>query len=137
MHQEGLLCGRLRRLDAGDRQCERGYEDDEGRAQDAKENVIHGTHLAAICGLDLTVRRPLGFRIFFAASTVIPETGCLIVPDPLTAFAFKEPDGLAATGVEHRLGKSGKGGTGGAAHRLVLHLRFWEFFVLGHPVRDH
>src|ERR1700760_1033660 len=44
MHQDGLVGLRLRRFDAWGRQSERGDENDETRAYDAKKSVIHGSH---------------------------------------------------------------------------------------------
>lgn len=55
MHQHGVAL-RLRRLDAGGRQRKCGHENEEPRAYDAKEEMIHGSHRR--CNLWVSIQRP-------------------------------------------------------------------------------
>ena len=55
MHQHGVVALRLRRLDAGGRQRKCGHENDQPRAYDAKEEMIHSNHRR--CNLRVSIQR--------------------------------------------------------------------------------
>ena len=74
MHQYGFVGLRPRRLDAGGRQRKCGHENDEARAYDAKEGVIHGSHRRCNLGFDSTTRIGIGFRLFCRRATVVPRS---------------------------------------------------------------
>lgn len=73
MHQYGFVGLRLRRLDAGGRQRKCGHENDEARAYDAKEGVIHGSHRRCNLGFDSTTRVGIGFRLFCRRAMQVPQ----------------------------------------------------------------
>jgi hypothetical protein len=68
-HQHRLLRRRMRRLDAGGRQRERGHEEKQARAHHTKKGALHDVFHSCHLDPDLTAKGAFGFRDFVVCAS--------------------------------------------------------------------